>query len=357
MPAVVAAVQITSPNHHDATQMRETFYSLAAAKANNGGQIDAQTREEVNRILNLVQDTLMGALWEDRDAAQRSYNATVDAVNSCNSHVVEDELPKYEFKKRLTAQDDAALKSCLELENESCENRTRVCNHLDDYVSSWTMCDDHPLNTDQCVECKQETPTDSDLYKALQCLIQFDADHYDNFYHKYDDCHDHKRMWRAKIIECDAVQTDLEHTKCNEQTFIHDTCSTFNQCFSDNTRAYEQQKSNAETLELIFQKQYTALECLVCYGEQILADATNLAICEDAAPPVFECSPGESREVGSKVSLSICYYDPEARYPCEDEFDHCVPGTSSWFTKSYSEWEGTCAAVDECFHTCTEYGE
>lgn len=356
MPAVVAAVQITSPSHHDASQMRETFYNLAAAKANNGGKIDAATEEEVNRILKLVGENLMSALWEDRDAAQRAYNGSVAEVNKCNSDLTGSLLPVYEFRKTNTAADWEAFRTCLGGENDICRNKTEVCQDLDQYVCDFEICNDHALNNDMCVECKETTPTSSDLYNSLQCLINFDEQHYDTYIEKYNDCRQHKVDHRAKARECDGVQRQLEETKCYEQEYIWGACGTFNGCWNSAMSAYDTTESTTKDLENIFQKQWTALECLMCYGKQILEETTDLSVCENADPPVFTCTHGSDtdRLVKPTTSLAICYYEPEVKEDCEAQYDFCVPGSSSWFDK-YSDFAGTCAEVDGCFHTCTQY--
>lgn len=359
MPAVVAAVQITSPSHHDATQIRETFYNLAAAKANNGGKIDDETEASVNRILKLVGETLMAALWEDRDAAQRNYNASVVAVNGCNSDLIDNKLPVYANRQSKTGQDWAAFGECLDDENEACQNKTDICNDLDKFVCDMEICNDSPLNNVECVQCKEETPTHSELYTSLQCLIEFDERYYDTYIEKYNSCRQHKAVHRDWIQNCNQRQKMLEEQKCYEQEYIHDACDNFNTCWSGTTGSHSQIASTTRDLENIFQKQWTALECLMCYGKQILEDTTDLTVCENAPPPQFACTPGSDTDrisgPGTTNSLAICYYEIEDKYDCESNYDDCVPGTPTWFGK-YGDWAGSCAEVDECIHTCPQYG-
>lgn len=348
MPAVVAAVQITSPAHHDASQMRETFYNLAAAKANNGGKIDAATEEEVNQILKLVGERLMAALWEDRDAAQRAYNGTVTEVNGCNTDLTGRMLPIYEHWKSNTAQDRDMLDACLRGENDICGEMNRVCDDLDQYVCDFELCNDHALNNNACVDCKETEPTNSDLYKSLQCLINFDARYYNVYIAKREACRQQQAAHRAKTADCDRVQKQLENTKCQEQGVIRESCGVFNGCWTSAMSAHDSTTAATKELENIFQKQWTALECLMCYGKEILAESTNLTACENADAPVFTCTMGSDtdRVVKPTTSLAICYYEPEIKEDCEAQYDYCVPGADSWFDK-YSDFVGTCAVVDE----------
>merc|ERR550539_272427 len=101
-------------------------------------------------------------------------------------------------------------------------------------------------------------------------------------------------------------------------------------------------------MEHTFQKQYEALQCLKCYGNEILADETNLTKCENQPETCFlrDCTPSwadndkveeECPHGGRGVDLVVCERPPPPVPCCECQFDNCVPGapTGNCFKDRY----------------------
>jgi len=323
MPAVVAAVQITSPSHHDADQMKETFYSLAAAKDKNGGKVDDATSLEVQRILDLVTENLVGALWQDREAAQLAYNNSVAQLNGCNSEFLATPLNSYRQAQALTGNVLNDWLYCAGQTDSMCIDEKEACDAADKYVCDFEICADDALRSDGCTDCKDQNPRETDLYATLNCLVK---------------------------------QKDAEEEVCREQNQIAGYCRLHDGCWNTRTVSLSQLGTTTRTLESIFQSQYVALQCLLCYGEQILANTTDLSVCENATPPTFGCAENEIRSETSPVSLAICYYDPEPQYDCEGEKDLRLPCTPGYASRAqYPSMNGTCAypTGPVCFNECT----
>jgi len=224
-------------------------------------------------------------------------------------------------------------------------------------VRGWNVCDDTILNeADTCVNCAAEEPTDSTLYKALHCLVDFDEANYDSFKSQWQSCQKWRGDYLAKESQCDQLQTNLENQKCHEQETIHEVCDIFDTCWSTTNTAYDTTKSTVQSLENTFQKQYDALQCLKCYGEQILNTTTDLSRCENQPVTNFQCPAEQSSRVVSdaKVEMAICYPPLPAPADCESQKDFNVPGTTGYEATYYGVADNTCAAVDHCFHTCDD---
>merc|ERR1719454_2432770 len=152
----------------------------------------------------------------------------------------------------------------------------------------------------------------------MNCLLAFMNDHKANFESKRQNCIDATNIWTAKTDECDGLQGDYEDEFCDRETNVQNTCNTYRSCRDRTQGTYHSILVQTEGLEDIYQAQRVALQCLLCYGEHILNNSTDLSSCD--TPP--DCA-----------SLSECptitYTDLPSCIPCSEPDDD-MPGTGGF---------------------------
>merc|ERR1719213_1149073 len=87
-------------------------------------------------------------------------------------------------------------------------------------------------------------------------------------------------------------------------------------------------------MEIQFKAQQHALECLLCYGEQILEDSTNLTVCD--GQDCQRCN-----------ELDINYTAPHDEEPCSEEVAN-RPCEDDWCGENYGVYAGSDMPIDQC---------
>merc|ERR1712187_687717 len=87
----------------------------------------------------------------------------------------------------ITNRHELEWETCVKDQLIQCSGADKCWDTLDDYVSSWTLCNDKNIEVPGCGECSPD-PVSSELYSTLQCLVKFDEDHHGKFMSDWDTC-------------------------------------------------------------------------------------------------------------------------------------------------------------------------
>ena len=111
----------------------------------------------------------------------------------------------------------------------------------------------------------------------------------------------------------------------------------YNTCWTATKSTYDLDKEAVEDAEILFKNQQLALEHILCYGAQILADdmVTDLSACD--ALTCQNCD-----------ALDITYTDPHAEEQCTEAVGTYRPCSTNWVARHYGEYFGSEIPVNEC---------
>jgi len=337
---IVAAVQVMDTHNVVDVQadgnyegMKSTLKSISAMQVK--GEIDQDTINTVTKTLKDINEKLIDALEQDKKHSQSILDAAEAAIDSCDT-------AKNTWVSGQHATDTGAANDangdhnqCRENtggEQELCANATTHCDALTQQVCNWNDC---------------VAPTagfgggDTDEVNTfMKCIGSFFGQHKVNYYQKRQNCIDATNSWNTKSTACDGLQQDFEDDFCTQEANTQSACETYRLCRNREQSSYMQIKGEIEALEDIYQAQRVALECLLCYGNKILANSTDLSDCERETT----CT--------SLTACPVIVYDNIAEcIPCSEP-DDVKPCESSFLTTYYGRYENTCSPPQQC-KACT----
>jgi len=333
--AMAAAVQVPDSSVHehlgpqlDYEGLKESLLNIH--KASEGKKLDTGTIDAVQAIMTSINTTLITALDGDRNHTQTLLDLAVQRVIDCDTDRTGYFGTGCGWETENSDVDSAknTHDSCRTDENTEYNNMTRHCGIVDRTVCTWTNCGTMPSFTNG----------DSDRIEEWICCIQ---DFFDDYSPRYEterkNCIDATTIHAAKRVECHGEQDDFEEEFCSRERDVQSRCNTYRLCRNREEGSWETTTNETKDLEVIFQAQRVALECLLCYGNKILSNSTDLSDCESNAP----CT-----------TLSNC---PQIRYdnitdfiPCTEPTHPNIPCTTNFHDNYYSQYDGTNTTTDPC---------
>lgn len=315
----VMAVQVA--DHHQPAMgagadaivgIRESL--LAIAKK---GNLDETTIRAVEGFMQTINGTLFTAIEQDKQHAQGLYDASVASVNQCEidqAAYFADTLPSLNITME-TSYDD--LIECKVEENETLSSLEDTCQALRDRACHWTIC-----------EVPNFDNGDSEEVDAYMCCLQdfFDL-HRVDYYIDKENCTTKTNEHFTQGSNCDANQTEFEAAVCTFEQGKISTCETYDACYPREKALWEGVKADIEAMEQIFQAQFVALHHLLCYGQQILDNATDLTSCDTF---------GNDCEADYTDCPEIVYTEPDVENNCI-YLDYAYPCTEEFFAKFYDD--------------------
>jgi len=154
-------------------------------------------------------------------------------------------------------------------------------------------------------------------------------------------CHDARRAHTHRVHRTHSLQAQFERDYCAWTNAVGETCHVYQGCYQSTSYTHASVKSITETVETQLKAQQAALECVICYGEQILNNSTDLSGC-DAVTGCENCDP-----------LTIDYKTPHTMQPCEEASEIAEqPGTATWMNNEYGCFDNTAPHND--IDTCSD---
>jgi len=230
-------------------------------------------------------------------------------------------------------------------EHHAVLNHQRLCGDLNLYVQGFA-----PLDQADFEFCKQPSTSwhdsfrfnlelTSNSYDWFHRMDDWEELHFTTYKEKREACHEARHRHQIRVAECHRIQHDYEAKYCGFAGAIDAACSSYSSCYDREYAAFVTQNQTVNDMEVQFKAQQHALEHLLCYGDEILADRTNLTNCDDVA-----CTGCER--------LSINYPTPHDKIDCDEEVA-TRPCQDDWNDKTYGSYSGTSILADVC-HPCPE---
>lgn len=308
--------------------------SLKNIAAKSGGQIDQTTIEAVNMILDQVNTSLMDALEEDRSHTQNILNIARNGVIACDT--ARDTWfgtgGTWETHNSNVTADAGAHTTCRGEEATEFRNMTSHCDTVDRQVAGFNICD---MPGDF-------TSGDTDAINTYICCIEtFFTAEKGTYYTHRNNCIEATNTWSSKRSSCNDDQEEFEREFCERETQVQNTCETYRNCRTTEETNWLKVTQETQAIEEIFQAQRVALECLLCYGNKILSNETDLSSCETPT----SCS-----------SLSWCptivYDDIDAFETCDEPVgDDNIPCAATFEATWYLAYSNE---AESDFRACTE---
>jgi len=341
--------------------------------------------------LDEINSTLVPALIQDKESAQRLHDIAYDAVEKCKTTRTEtfdgaiankdqaQQDAETAFDNCKAIADNPALLQQLRKKNgnipvggaEGCEygyNYSRQyhdeatahalgnttdeaaaaadykakCKKLDDYVKTFKpkeqkqdWCEDPAEGADWSDVFRTNTDMWTKSYEWFHYMDQFTTQHAAEYKKLREECHEARHRHKQRVEECHTLQHKFEADYCSFSNKIDETCNIYENCYSNTYAEFEKQNASVAEMEVQFKAQQYALECLLCYGDQILEDKTDLSVCDDT--PCENCE-----------DLCLDYKVPHPECECDEELPD-KPCEDSWVNKHYGEYtRENCIPVDTC---------
>jgi len=141
-----------------------------------------------------------------------------------------------------------------------------------------------------------------------------------------EECHELRYKHQHRVAESHRTQGQFETDYCAWAHAIDTACDTYKKCYDSTTSTYASQTSTIQGEEDQFKLQQQALECALCYGNQILMNSTDLTAC-DANTTCVNCDP-----------LCITYPTEHEYIPCK-EYVTERPCSAAWENTEYGCWD------------------
>lgn len=338
VPAVAMATTFSGPKQHlDFEAMAENFRSISV-KQGQGEKIDQATFDQVKNFIYQVSTLVKGALDTDEEYAQSIYNKSVADVEAC------DTTRQEAFDGAVQNASDAANGSwtvweqCKDEEQIEYDNMTEHCRDVNEYVDAWND-GDHCAGVDF-------TLGDSDAVEQYMiCICKFVEDHKDNYYEKRWNCTEATQDHADKKQECcnPGKQADFDDAMCAEQTAIQDMCHDYKVCRDREEGELNVTKATVMQWEDVMQAQRVALEQLICFGNHIMDNNTDLSGCDDLS--FTDCTKYTDCPM-------IVYHEPAPFVGCTEPSEDRLPCTIAYKNKWHWVYNGTDTPASKCKEPC-----
>lgn len=317
--------------------MKATLKGISAMQVK--GDIDAGTIKIVQDMLDSIEGSMMDGLACDVNSTQTMLDNAENAIIKCDTDRADWKADVWSVHNTDVSDADTTHSGCRTEEAGACADSTDACDAYVERVKSWRKCvrpaDDRFLTSDN-----------DDIFEYLCCLEDFFEEQVpatgDTFYTDRTSCETKYDAWCAKMIDCDAKQGTFEATFCTRETAVEDYCGQYRRCRNGAQKTYGEVLEEVRSLEEIYRAQRVALDCLVCYGNMILNNETDLTSCDE----VKECT-----ELSGCPTITYPTIDPCV--PCTDMPNLRAPCTAEFISDFYATYEGTCTPPTQCV-SCAE---
>jgi len=320
LPTAYAAISATQPKLFDAGHMKDTFKAIASQRGASN-KLDNVTRANIDTILNLITGNLTSALTADYQAVISDFNAAVAELQACNTAAAHCEVTS--ARTAFNNYEDAvdANRYCRQHERSTCvwaaNNRTVIDTRVRSFgdsggFQSWeagTVEDDdcyaqggdvlgwvnnaldflgtHGRGCDStdgevCRHQGQDSHSDfNSVAHTFGCTGAATGEHGSNgtFYAGCDYKTERSNfliaceLYEDQEDQCDnTVQPALETAHCDWLNAGCTCCSTFDGCWTRESGELAAETTRAREMIDLIKHQQTALEILICYGNEILSD-------------------------------------------------------------------------------------
>lgn len=161
------------------------------------------------------------------------------------------------------------------------------------------------------------------VYVWFNAMDQWDTTHVDAYKAERLACHDARRAHQHRVKKTHALQLAFESAFCAWSNSIDVTCNVYAGCYVSTMGTHAAQLTTVTAAETQLKAQQAALECVLCYGNQILLENTDLTQCDSAAG-CMNCDP-----------LDIEKLVPHTLIACDEE-QTSKPCDDSWTTLEYN---------------------
>jgi len=324
LPAAAVATAVAPTKQHlDFEGMAENFRSISQRQA--AGEIMPQaTFDQIRNFVDQISQLVKGELETDEAYAQDIYNKSKDEVEACDSDRKSTKDGDVAGKTGAATTANSNWRTCKGQEQTEYDNMTDHCTDVNTYVNDWN-------SEPHCTGVNFKFG-DSDAVKIyMDCICEFVDAHKDIYYEKRWNCSEATQDHGDKVKECGnpGKQQLLDDAFCAEQKAIQDMCSDYKTCRDREEGELADIKATVMKWEAVMQTQRVALEQLICFGEHILDNDTDLTECNDLV--TADCH-------GFTDCPEITYYEAAPRVKCTEPDVSRLPCTTEYEAKWYKDY-------------------
>jgi len=292
----------------------------------------------VKNFIYQISTLLKGALDTDEEYAQSIYNKSVSDVEACDTAREETLEGAVQNATDAANNSHTIWEECKEEEQIEYDNMTEHCKDVDDYVDGW--------NDEHCDPVDFSLGDSDAVEKYMICICKFVEDHKDNYYEKRWNCTEATQDHLDKKQECcnPGKQGNFDDAMCAEQAAIQQMCRDYKNCRDTETSEMDTTKATVMKWEDVMQAQRVALEQLICFGNHIMDNNTDLSGCDDLSHT--DCTKYTDCPM-------ITYHEPAPFVPCTEPDESRLPCTIAYKAKWHWIYNGTDTPPSKCKDDCS----
>jgi len=351
-PVAFASISVTQPQLFDAAHMKETFKGIAS----QGGKIDDATKANIQSIVDLIKGNVTVALGVDYGLVIKEFEAAEADLRKVNTDFQTCKSTSYARQEAGHVADHFKHVSCRNYEHTTCFEEETDCGSHDDNVKNLGATFpafpgvDHDddcagpngaiytwmegalaaakrfgpgcKDDDTGAACYNRVTTHATLglkgcnadTRHASCSEYLNGTHCDccDYASCRANCLTRKENHIAETALCDRIQSDMESEYCEARSVGCWCCDGFFNDWNRERGELATADSHAQTQIDLINAQQTALECLLCYGEQILTAGTpdfaecDMAGCVGCSAYVYPTSsidPDHTTTAGCKTDI------------------------------------------------------
>jgi hypothetical protein len=350
---VAAAVQVLETHqsthaHVDYDGLKQTLKSIAAQRK-DGTKIDGESEDQIRKILQTVETTLMDALGVEARNSQYDLDAAVQRIRDCDV-----ERTGWFANDLLRFDEDIVHKrgvhaNCRSQEVDDCRRRNNDCDEQDALVCQ--------IDNEMCVTPNFANGDSGDVNHFMNCMSDLVCKNHQTYVDGRTACRTSCSRLSSKTASCHHFQELLEASSCSREVAVQNCCASYRMCREREEQSYYNTLREELQLQQVLQTQREALECLKCYGHAILENRTSLDHCESPPPccelegcPIIVCPEGADCEEAPPLIRIPCN-EPAHFHPCDD----------AWLAREYVTEAGNWLAgeisrqrCDPCVAECQQ---
>jgi len=128
----------------------------------------------------------------------------------------------------------------------------------------------HQLYDWETATCEGMPNNDDVVHTWFHFMDGFTNNHYTTYKAHRSQCHSDRRAHTCRTKRCHHLQAEFERDFCAWRNSIDNTCYNYEVCYLREDTAFDTEVGLAAAIEVQLKAQQMGLECLMCYGDQIL---------------------------------------------------------------------------------------
>jgi len=244
--------------------------------------IDPDEIEHIHGIKAMIDNTILPTILEEVEDDRKELELLYQDIVACHDHA--HELDNITRDKLEESKDfSSSFKVCAEQEEEVVIQKEEVCTTLNRTRVMIRLPGEEDF--------PPPNVPDEEMLKYLHMMDEFFCGTYETFEEEWKNCTELESNYTNLHQQCMQYQKEWEETTCSYKATVRTQCETYETCWTDAVKKYNQRKQEIMELHVSRAGEYegaTKIECLwsawVYEGQPCTVNKTRIQECHEYAP-------------------------------------------------------------------------